>query len=123
MDKNDILDYVTKTPGNTNRAVLGGMLDSYAGGGGGGDFSTASVTLTGSGTSLNTIYMPTIVDGIIGGRVMDYCIIMTGVYTVPLGQDGTYITVDADVSSIAGDIEDAGKGHYLITGDCTITIS
>lgn len=34
MDKNDILDYVTETPGNTNRAVLGSMLDSFAGGGG-----------------------------------------------------------------------------------------
>ena len=28
MDKDIILDYVTKTPGNTNRAVLGSMLDS-----------------------------------------------------------------------------------------------
>ena len=36
MDKNDILDYVTETPGNTNRAVLGSMLDSFSGGGGGG---------------------------------------------------------------------------------------
>ena len=34
MDKNDILDYVTETPGNTNRAVLGSMLDSFTGGGG-----------------------------------------------------------------------------------------
>ena len=31
MDKNDILDYVTETPGNTNRAVLGSMLDSIGG--------------------------------------------------------------------------------------------
>ena len=35
MDKNDILDYVTETPGNTNRAVLSGMLDSIANAGGG----------------------------------------------------------------------------------------
>lgn len=28
MDKNDILDYVMNTPGNTNRAVLRSMLDS-----------------------------------------------------------------------------------------------
>ena len=28
MDKNTILDYVTETPGNTNRAVLDGMLNS-----------------------------------------------------------------------------------------------
>ena len=33
MDKNDILDYVTETPGNTNRAVLGSMLDSMEGSG------------------------------------------------------------------------------------------
>ena len=33
MDKNDILNYVTETPGNTNRAVLSGMLDSMSGGG------------------------------------------------------------------------------------------
>lgn len=32
MDKNDILDYVTKTPANTNRAVLGSMLDSVSSG-------------------------------------------------------------------------------------------
>ena len=28
MDKETILNYVTETPGNTNRAVLGSMLDS-----------------------------------------------------------------------------------------------
>lgn len=28
MDKNTILNYVTETPGNTNRAVLSSMLDS-----------------------------------------------------------------------------------------------
>ena len=29
MDKDTILDYVTETPGNTNRAVLGSMLDLH----------------------------------------------------------------------------------------------
>ena len=33
MDKDTILDYVTETPGNTNRAVLGSMLDSMSGAG------------------------------------------------------------------------------------------
>ena len=32
MDKDTILNYVTETPGNTNRAVLGSMLDSMGGG-------------------------------------------------------------------------------------------
>ena len=36
MDKNTILDYVTETPGNTNRAVLGSMLDSLSNSGSGG---------------------------------------------------------------------------------------
>ena len=31
MDKNQILDYVMNSPGNTNRAVLSGMLDSITG--------------------------------------------------------------------------------------------
>lgn len=30
MDKNTILNYVTETPGNTNRAVLESILDEYA---------------------------------------------------------------------------------------------
>ena len=32
MTKKEILDYITETPGNTNRAVLGGMLDSFESG-------------------------------------------------------------------------------------------
>lgn len=35
MDKDTILNYVTKTPGNTNRAVLSSMLNSIEGGGSG----------------------------------------------------------------------------------------
>lgn len=34
MDKETIIDYVTKTPANTNKAVLSGMLDGIAQGGG-----------------------------------------------------------------------------------------
>ena len=34
MNKNDILDYVMNTPGNTNRAVLSGMLDGLESGSG-----------------------------------------------------------------------------------------
>lgn len=36
MEKQDILDYVSKTPENVNVNVLGGMLDEFASGGGGG---------------------------------------------------------------------------------------
>lgn len=33
MDKEDIINYVMETPGNSNPAVLGSMLNSYGGGG------------------------------------------------------------------------------------------
>jgi hypothetical protein len=40
--KEEILDYATNTPENTNRNVLSGMLDSY---GGSGSSSSAVVDL------------------------------------------------------------------------------
>lgn len=45
MEKEDIVDYVMNTPGNTNRAVLGSMLGELSGGGG-------FPPVTGSGKSL-----------------------------------------------------------------------
>ena len=48
MDKDTILDYVTETPGNTNRAVLGSMLDSIEGGGSGGNVVVVTFNATGS---------------------------------------------------------------------------
>ena len=36
MGKNDIINYVMETPGNSNPAVLGSMLESYSSGGSGG---------------------------------------------------------------------------------------
>ena len=46
MDKNTILDYVMNSPQNTNRAVLGSMLDSIDSGSG---TETKKITLTYSG--------------------------------------------------------------------------
>ena len=48
MDKDTILDYVTETPGNTNRAVLGSMLDSMDGGGSGSNVVVITFNATGS---------------------------------------------------------------------------
>ena len=46
MDKDTILDYVIETPGNTNRAVLGSMLDSMGGGGSSSNVFVADVIAT-----------------------------------------------------------------------------
>ena len=49
MDKNTILDYATNSPENTNRNVLGSMLDQFSkNSGGGGDFV---ITHLGTGSS------------------------------------------------------------------------
>lgn len=56
MDKNDILDYVMNTPGNTNRAVLSGMLDSMSGSGGD-EMLVVSITVTPAGATLDKTYI------------------------------------------------------------------
>ena len=67
MDKDTILNYVTETPGNTNRAVLSGMLDSMSGGDSEegtliyeGDiamsFSSAEIPISHNSICLNTNY-------------------------------------------------------------------
>ena len=50
MDKDTILDYVTETPGNTNRAVLRSMLNSI-----GGDSSLPEVTEDDNGKVLTVV--------------------------------------------------------------------
>lgn len=44
MDKEDIINYVMETPGNSNPAVLGSMLESY-GGGSSTDFLIVNLTM------------------------------------------------------------------------------
>lgn len=47
MTKQDIIDYVVKTPHNTNKAVLGSMLDQMSGGSSGGsDISVVAIPVT-----------------------------------------------------------------------------
>lgn len=43
MTKQDIIDYIMETPGNTNPAILSQMIDEVSGGGSG-DFSTCTGT-------------------------------------------------------------------------------
>ena len=54
MDKNTILNYVTETPGNTNRAVLRSMLDSIASSS---DVEVVSIIMTPAGATLDKTYI------------------------------------------------------------------
>lgn len=128
MDKNTILNYVTETPGNTNRAVLSSMLDSIEGGDGGG-LSTASVEFICS-SMLYEVYVPSMNDGmfIIDGI---FLLVRDGnsvVCDIPLGENGTclkftaFANVSEEMPTVTGDIViDMEQGGFIITGDGTIT--
>ena len=107
-------------------------IGSGSGGGGESDFSTAEVTVN-SSTSLmyklelsnyydyeNTgIMSPSIASGDIDGSIILNTILYKGqamCIFVPISANTPNI-------SVSGNIQDLGQQTYIITGDCTITIS
>jgi hypothetical protein len=144
MNKQDILDYVTKTPGNTNRAVLDTMLNDFTSDAGGLSFNSAEVTfaVTGDDETNNSLEIHCYDDntGAIRGLVLtddDYYNEKIG-DNILSGQSETYSlfilpgkSVLATISglhepaSITGDatVEEISSGMYniLIMGSCTIT--
>ena len=102
---------------------------SGGGGGGGGssDLSTAEVTVSGT-DYINSIYGAwlTNVEGL--GTIMIYGMggeDITSPLTIAVADGGSVIEIDAMGSSInvSGNITSVGDDSYLVTGDCTITIS
>jgi len=67
MSKEDIINYVMTTPGNPNRAVLSGMLDSIADAGGGNDFIVNFTTNDGMNYTADKTYTE-ISDALVGGK-------------------------------------------------------
>ena len=117
MAQQDVLDYIRKTPHNSNVNVVKGMLNAE-GGGGSSDFSTATMTL-------NTNTECEITAPIYNGSfIMSKYVFRTSAEVpVVLAPQGTIITINTSGTiSVSGDIQIAGEG-YGITGDCTITIS
>lgn len=105
-----------------------------AGGGGGedSDFSTAQVTLIGKNVSHGDVYLPITQDGgdgmpdtaffrvnFEGNQQHTYNAIMYKGATVGLIANAARYSIE----SIIGNAQDMGNGYFLITGDCTITIS
>lgn len=77
------------------------------------DFSTAEVTLN----QTTTIYGAFVIDGRIymDNQGLTSC-------TLVIGENGSAIEVFDEVVSVSGDITGSANA-YLVTGDCTITIS
>ena len=144
MDKQDILDYVTKTPGNTNRAVLDTMLNDFAGDAGGLSFNPAEVTfaVTGDDGTNNSLeirccddntgatiglvlndgdyYDENIGDNVLSGQSETYSL-----FILPGKSVLATISGFREPASITGDatVEETSSGVYyiFITGSCTIT--
>ena len=84
-------------------------------GGGSSDFSTAEVTISG-GIASNAfpVYENERIDVRYAGNES---------ITVIIGADGLAVNPPDGYTSTSGAIQSLGKEGYLITGDCTITIS
>lgn len=113
-------------------------VEVEGGGGGSSDFSTALVTISYTGTKLDNFsslrfILCNAIDtgefaGTIGSIAIDSFGGLTQTATVILYKGKAsayreYTSLDYD-TTLTGDIEyDADNGDYIITGDCTITIS
>ena len=100
--------------------AVASKLAGGSGGGDGGDFSTAKLTVSGGvlQTSLPYLIDREEITGIFT-LIMGY---REGSYDIALWKGSAIIEI-TDEATVSGDIEDMGGGMYLITGDCTITIS
>ena len=126
MDKEKVLDYVMNSPGNSNRAVLSGMLDES--GGGNSDFSTAEVTIINASDAdeFDIESLPMIVEseeitGITGSYPEPVVPQASVSLTIPLYKDKCF-WAKSFLYTYTGSgnvIIDADK--IIITGDCTIT--
>lgn len=125
MTKQDIIDYIMETPGNTNPAILSQFLDEI-GGGGSGDFSIVTGTFThdnaisGHGIKLYCNYISDY-DEI---RYHAEAVMGDGTYSIILYKGQATIGLEelreGDIISISGGIQSLGDNGYQITGDFTV---
>ena len=95
-------------------------LSGGGGGGGSSDFSTATVTIVGGTVHSCLPYL--INDFGLEGLFVITQGYREGSHTIALWHGACIVELTGNLS-ISGSIEDMGEGMYLITGDCTITIS
>lgn len=92
-------------------------------GGGGGDFTTAKATIQNGGQA--PIFLSCALDS--EQMTASMPLIMPSAapveYTAILYKGKAVLGVQGGTVTSSGSIEDAGQGMYLITGDCTVTVS
>lgn len=90
--------------------------------GGSSDFSTATMSVIGD-PNVDGIYFPYVSD-FIGVDTIRTKISNDAPFTIVMYKgSATLIDTNRQITSTEGNIQAEGKGYYLITGDCTITIS
>lgn len=141
MTKQDIIDYIMETPGNTNPAILNQMIDEV--GGGGNDIKTANVKLNGNSEITIGLHCLTL-DGYIDDKL---CSFDGTTYKIPMyildnpehsewpygqggllsyrGENQLNISIIGSADSVEQRDDETGEYNYviIISGDCTITIS
>lgn len=102
-------------------------VTNYSGGGGSSDFSTAEVTLINGGSAMGIGLYLCVVDDVNNctattARLIDGT---SKTFNAILYNGEAYASLydSTSVDSYDGNIETSGKNGYVITGDCTITIS
>lgn len=97
--------------------------EHIGGGGGGGDFTTAKATIQNGGQA--PIFLSCALDS--EQMTASMPLIMPSAapveYTAILYKGKAVLGVQGGTVTSSGSIEDAGQGMYLITGDCTVTVS
>lgn len=101
-------------------------VNNVEGGGGSSDFSTATLTLTRGESNDGRLYAPHLMASPVGTSLFPILndVEGTNTYEVVVYSGGTVLSYDGSYTvTVDGDIQAMGGGIYLITGDCTITIS
>lgn len=109
--------------------LLGEQLTEGGGGGGGSsDFSTATVTVVGQYSEIDTLSIPSIIEAGTAGVPISFISPFSPegaiVFTVPLYKG--HAMLSAPDREVSGNIVKHNEGDWIwydITGDCTITIS
>ena len=92
-----------------------------AGGGGSSDFSTAKVTV--NGALRGNVSAPVISPSPTGFSLFPF-FGEVGSYDIVIYTGGTILSYDGSGTvSVSGNIQKVGGNTYIVTGDCTITIS
>lgn len=114
-----------------NGMVLGvedGKWAVVEGGGGGGDFSTATLTYSKNGNSAAFDLKAPMVGSIEGTEMLTFTEGLTAAtnlqtVTVGLYKGLAYVYIGNELDSVTGDIEADEDGYYFVTGDCAVVLS